>query len=137
MFDPQARDRERGRYTWLFPVNAAEVLDGCNERHTYHLTCLDYWTKERDDVKAKIAEVGIEIEDVGVTGGYRSNIQIRPDLEQRWHEVKSKIAEHTRKCEEYGAFETALSLMQGTAVLSLTIDDIRFFNIGETADSDG
>ena len=62
MFDPQSKDRERGRYTWLFPVNAAEVLDGCHGQHEYHLDRLDYWTKERDDVKAKIAEVGIELQ---------------------------------------------------------------------------
>lgn len=128
---------KNNRSAWEFPVNVAEVIEGCQSQHRYHVERFEYWQAEVERCRAELRASGLNLEDEPITGGYRSRVVIDEKLEARWREATAKVIAHDERAKEYARFDTALGLLDGRKPLMLTIDDIAFFDIGETSENAG
>ena len=124
------------RGVWKFQYPADKLLAAATTKKNWHEGRLQWWIKKRDEMKEKIKEEGIEIDESVAFGtehylsnksSYRgASVNIRADLVTDLTECVSKVAEHQGKIKDYDAWTQVLA-SQGQASFDLYQDDWLFF----------
>lgn len=124
------------REEWKFAYQADKLLDAATTKKGWHEGRLKWWATKRDEMKEKIKDEGIEIDESVAYGteNYLSNksshrgasVSIRNDLVVDLNECVSKVSEHQNKIKNYDAWTQVLA-SQGSGSFDLDQDDWLFF----------
>lgn len=129
------------RTAWKFSYTADKLLEAAKIKREYHESRLKWWLDKQEEIKTKIKEEGIEIDEslafdhakdgrLGTASNnfnYRGPVaSIRNDLLTDLNETVNKAAEHRGKLRDYKSWEQVLA-SQGQAAFDLNQDDWLFF----------
>lgn len=127
------------RSSWKFTYTADKLLGAAISKHDWHCSRRNWWETKRDEIKKKIQNEGIVIDesvaalDAGHSHSYSNNftgrgtsVSIDNGLIKDLNECLAKVTEHQSKTKDYHAWIQVLE-SQGAASFDLNQDDWLFF----------
>jgi hypothetical protein len=126
------------RNDWTFTYKVNQVVDAANAKINLHQGRLNYWTEQHDIAKQEVKDsTEVREYDMGYTLVSNklstSNLQPVCDVEKtrRYAHCIGKMQEHMDKIAEFKGFFAALSAQDQDSELSLTVNDVLYFGLGE------
>lgn len=111
-----------------FEYLSGDVAEAAQGQLEHHQKRLDYWKDEREFIKEKIEEAGLQIRERQVTGGTNYEVVADQELQQRFNQCHRKIDQHREKIEEYDKWVKVLRNRPETEPIWLDMEDILYFN---------
>lgn len=117
---------KRNEHTFQF--TGKQIATAAREEFGYHYDRLMFWNKEHEKAIATAKASGVDIREVGITGGKRVEVILDPSVQNRLNECASKIATHRQAADKY-QIEAASYATQESRVFELHPDDIVYFRL--------
>src|SRR5271166_1672229 len=105
------------REKWEFPYAADKLLAAAQAKVKHHEGRLKAWEKVREDMKKKIGESGLEVDEGADTGDefyrFSSNrsptVQINSEMLRHLNQAAEKVKLHRTHVQDYGAWMEVLA----------------------------